>query len=428
MKPSIPSLISRGEPNGSPLTARRIPKPAAAVLSLIGATTILLSASKPLHAATPPALTVQDLVNPSGAQSSQAHLSASEDGRLILSWVEADQKSGKTLKFSLYDGKAWSKTNTVVSLPAIYDLPKVIALKYGAFGAVWGTETKAEKNSSSEVFVSRSTDGGQTWSKPAQANSDRDVKTARYNAHIAPLADGKMAVFWSDARNRDKPNGTQYLMGAVMDAVGGLGHDFAVDDDICSCCQLLPALYKDKLYISYRDRLPGEIRDMAVIPWPGIQEAKPVRVHRDNWVLPGCPGQNSGASASAKRLGIAWFTAAEGKGKVQAAFAESPETGFGKPINLDPKHKPQGEVKMAMLDDNHAAVQWIRTTKKGPALQLALVSADGKRLAESSLNTPSWKAKFEWPNLPALAQAGNKTYLSWLDTETGRIRLVTINL
>ncbi|MGH8559457.1 MAG: hypothetical protein ACRESZ_18810 [Methylococcales bacterium] len=395
-------------------------------LSMLIRATVLWTVSAGAVAGSPPSLSVKSLNNPSGLNSSQAHLSGGEDGRLILSWVEPGQKFGKTLKFSLYNGKTWSQPQSVVSLPAIYDLPKVIGLTEGAFGAVWGAETKGKTDSTNEVYVSHSADGGQTWSEPVQANSDRDVKTARYNAQIAPLADGKMAVFWSDARNRNKPKGTQYLMGVVMEPDGRVGPDFIVDDDICSCCQLLPARYRDRLYVAYRDRLPGEIRDIAVIPWPGMKAAKPVRVHEDNWVLPGCPGQNVGAFAASKRFGVAWFTAAGGKGKVQVAFAGSPETGFGEPIDLDPEHTPQGEVKMVMLDDDHAAVQWIRTTQQGPGLQVALVSADGKRLAESSLNTPSWDTKFEWPNMPTFTRAGDQPYFCWPDTRTGRIRLVKI--
>lgn len=389
---------------------------------------VLLGIPALTSAAASPSLAVEDLTNPSAVQSSQAHLSPIKDGRLILSWVEPAKESGKTLKFSIYDSGKWSEPRSVVSLADIYDLPKVVALTDGAFGAVWGTETKVKADSSSEVYVSRSADGGQTWSKPVQANSDKTVKTARYNAYIAPLDGGKTAIFWSDARNHNKPKGTQiqYLMGAVMNTDGTVGPDFAVDNDICSCCQLLPTRYKDKLYVTYRDRLQGNVRDIAVIPWPGISEAKPVNVHKDNWVLEGCPGQNVGSAASANRLGVAWFTAAGGKGKVQAAFSDNPDKGFGKPINIDRSNNPQGEVKMAMLDDGHAAVQWLRTSKRGTSLQLALVSTDGKLLAERSLTKPNWKTKFKWPNLPTLAQAGDKAYFSWLDTQAGRIRLVKI--
>ncbi|MGH8549395.1 MAG: hypothetical protein ACRERU_12515 [Methylococcales bacterium] len=395
-------------------------------LSMLIRATVLWTVSAGAVAGSSASLAVESLNNPSGLNSSQAHLTTGEDGRLILSWVEPGQKFGKTLKFALYDGKTWLPPQSVVSLPAIYDQPKVIALKDGAFGAVWGTETRGKTDSTSEVYVSHSADGGQTWSEPVQANSDRNVKTARYNAQIAPLAEGKMAVFWSDARNHTKPNGTQTLMGAVMEPDGRVGPDFIVDDDICSCCQLLPTRYRDKLYVTYRDRLPGEIRDIAVIPWPGIKAAKPVRVHEDNWVLPGCPGQNVGAFAASKRFGVAWFTAAGGKGKVQVAFADSPEAGFGEPIDLDPEHTPRGEVKMVMLDDDHAAVQWIRTTQQGPGLQVALISTDGKLLAESSLNTPSWETQFEWPNLPTFTKAGDQIYFCWLDTRAGRIHVVKI--
>jgi hypothetical protein len=424
------STIVQQEGLGGPSRAERFVsfarKPLSRILALIG--TALLLVNIPLRAGAGSAVPVQDLANPSGFGSSQAQLSGGEDGRLILSWVEPSQPSGKSLKFSVYDGLAWSEPKVVVSLPAIYDLPKVIALDGDAYGAVWGVETKGRKDSTSEVYVSRSSDGGRTWSEPVQANSDREVKTARYNAQIAPLPDGGMAVFWSDSRNHDKPNGTQYLMGAVLDAEGRIGADFAVDDDICSCCQLLPARYRDRLYVAYRDHLPGDVRDIAVIPWPGIKTAKPLRVHEDNWVLPGCPGQNVGVSASAERLGVAWFTAAGGKGKVLAAFTENPERGFDKPIDLDPAHKPQGNVKMVMLNDGQAAVQWIRTTQDGPVLQAALVSPDGKLLNQVSLNTPSWDSKFEWPDLPTMARVAGKAYFSWLDTQTGRIRLVTIGL
>jgi hypothetical protein len=401
--------------------------PSNGILAALSWTMLFLLAAPPKTIAAP-ALSVQEIDAPSAVKSSQAHLSAGSGGQLILSWVEPGKKSGATLKFALYDGKIWSAPREVVNLPAIYDLPKVIDLGNGALGAVWGTLAKAKKQESSEVYVAHSADGGLTWSQPVKANSDRKAKTARYNAHVSPLPEGKMAVFWSDARHRKNDQGTQYLMGTVMDAKGRVEHDFAVDDDICSCCQLLPTRYKDRLYLTYRDRLPGEVRDIAVLPWPGIQAAKAVRVHPDNWVLDGCPGQNVGASASGNRFGVAWFTAAGGKGKVQAAFTDDPGKGFGAPIDVDPAHQPQGEVKMTMLNDDNAVVQWIRSTPQGPSLQLALVSSAGKVLAEHELGKPSWETSFKWPDLPTMAQTGGNAYLSWLDTEARRVRLVKIGL
>ncbi|MEC4748516.1 sialidase family protein [Methylomicrobium sp. Wu6] len=416
-----------GEPKRS-LSIPGLARQRTSALVALAWASLCLFAAPTTVAAPVPALSVQDMEAPSPVQSSQAHLSAGSGGKLILSWVEPGKKSRKTLKFALYDGKAWTAPRDVVSLPAIYDLPKVIELDDGAFGAVWGTLAESKKQTSNEVYVAHSADGGLTWSQPVKANSDRKVKTARYNANIAPLPEGRMAVFWSDARHRKKDRGTQYLMGAVMETKGQVEHDFAVDDDICSCCQLLPIRYKDQLYVTYRDRLPGEVRDIAVLPWPGIQIAKPVRVHPDNWVLDGCPGQNVGAAASANRLGVAWFTAAGGKGKVQAAFAGDPGKSFSAPIDVDPKHQPQGEVKMAMIDDDHALVQWIRTTPEGPSLQAALVSASGQVLAERELSKPNWETGFEWPNLPTLAEAGGNAYFSWLDTQAKRIRLLKIGL
>lgn len=423
MKPSI-----TGKSRHSPL----ITKPACLRAGIL---TILICVFAKAHAlpaqtsaAPASALSVQEIEPPSAAKSRQAHLSAASGGKLILSWVEPAPKAEKILKFAWYDGKTWSAPRNVVRLPAIYDLPKVIELNDGALGAVWGTETRIKKQSSNEVYVSRSADGGLTWSKAVKANSDQKVKTARYNAYIAPLPEGNMAVFWSDARHRKKDKGEQYLMGTVMDGKGRVEHDFAVDDNICSCCQLLPARYKNQLYLTYRDHLPGEVRDIAVLPWPGLRTAKAVRVHSDNWVLDGCPGQNVGASASQNRFGVAWFTAAGGKGKVQAAFTDDPGKGFGAPVNVDPEHQPQGEVKMVMLDDDRAVVQWLRTTPEGPSLQLALVSASGQVLAERQLSKPSWKTAFEWPNLPTAAQGGGSAYFSWLDTEAERIHVVKVGL
>lgn len=376
-------------------------------------------------------LSVEDLTSPAGPNSSQSHLSSTADGRLILSWVETLEDDREALKFSWYDAKQWSQPTTVVTLPAIYDLPKVIALQDGAIGAVWGTETETEDDYSNEVFVARSADGGRIWSPPIQAHSQ--VKTERYNAHIGALPGGEMAIMWSDARRADELNGIQAMMGAVMDTQGRVGQDFAVDDDICSCCQLLPTQFKDALYVTYRDHLPGDVRDIALLRWPGITAAKPLRVHNDSWVLDGCPGQNVGTGATGNRLGVAWFTAAGGDGRVKVAFTEAPETGFSTPYDVvdsstNPQAKPQGHVKLVMLDDDHALVHWIRTTDKGPALQVALVSATGKVLAQRTLNTPDWDNAFEWPNLPSLQRVGHRAYVAWFDSEEEVVRLKAIQI
>lgn len=375
-----------------------------------------------------PQLSMENLANPSGPHSSQPHLSSTADSELILSWVQANGEGQQSLLFARYNGTRWIAPKTVVTLPKISDLPKVIGLTDGGLGAVWGTETKIGDMGSSEVYVSRSKDGGQTWSDALKVNSDQKVKTARYNPDIAALPKGEMAVLWSDSRRYEKFK-TQLMMGAVVDATGHVDHDFAVDDDICSCCQLLPTLFQNQLYLTYRDRLPGEVRDIAVVRWPGQSSAKAVRVHQDNWVLEGCPGQGVGADAALKQFGVAWFTAAGGEGKVKVAFTEDPSSGFGVPLSIaDSKKLPQGQVKLAMFNDDYALVHWIQNSKQGPMLQLALVSLDGKVLTEQSLNTPSWEADYEWPNLPVLKRAGDQVYFAWFDSQKGRIQLKSIQI
>ena len=130
------------------------------------------------------ALVIRASESPTDGDSREPELNATHDGRIILSWVEKIGDKRYALRTAARDGKGWSETRTVAEGENWFvnwaDFPSVIALQDGSLTAHWlvksGPGTYAYN-----VNISRSKDGGKSWSKP----SFRIVTTRRLNTALS---------------------------------------------------------------------------------------------------------------------------------------------------------------------------------------------------------------------------------------------------
>src|SRR5579862_6022591 len=112
-----------------------------------------------------PALTVETLMSPALAGSSEPQMTVQGD-RSILSWLEVAGERA-TLKFSERTAKGWSDPKAVYSSENFFvnsfDVSSVRALTDGTLVANW-LETNGPNPDATQVRLSWSKDQGRTWS------------------------------------------------------------------------------------------------------------------------------------------------------------------------------------------------------------------------------------------------------------------------
>jgi len=161
-----------------------------------------------------------------------------------------------------------------------------------------------------EVGISRSLDGGESWSESVVPHGD-GTQTEHGFVSLVPEADGGFTAVWLDGRNTgDRSAGTRppmTLRSARFDGDGIEGPEALLDPRICDCCQTSAAYFGDNLVVAYRDRSEDEIRDIWSVRRTPEGWQDPVRVAHDDWQIPGCPVNGPAVAAGENGGAVAWF-------------------------------------------------------------------------------------------------------------------------
>ena len=99
----------------------------------------------------------------------------------------------------------------------LYPCPHLVADHTGSYVdhlyLTWTANGKAQKETNGlDVYFSRSTNDGQTWSDPIVLNADLDPNSHQYYSSITMNPDGKVIVSWYDRRNDPNNLMTEYFM------------------------------------------------------------------------------------------------------------------------------------------------------------------------------------------------------------------------
>lgn len=375
---------------------------------------------------------VEELNPPAPKGSLQHHLSRLSEGRLLLSWVEKTNSSAQ-FRFSILQNGAWSSPQTVATTSKLLDRPAIIELSNQQLGAGWVVAKATAKDpNASDVYLSRSADGGKTWSKPEQAS--RDAHAYPYDLALAATQDGGLSAVWSDGRGikqitgkngKKSYTGNQALVGAILDAKARLSPEVVLDSDICSCCQPDTVSTADGLMTVYRDHGEGELRDVALVRWNAQAAGTPAVVHKDGWKIDGCPSNGPAIDAKGGQVVVAWFTGADSQPRVNVAFSDDGGQHFKDPVQLEGE-AAVGYVDARLQDDGSALVSWRRRAADGPAqeVRIAKVPVSGEPQIQT-LVTNGVFAKYP-SEIPLLEQADGKTFLVWTDPSAKRLRLVSL--
>jgi hypothetical protein len=425
---------------------------AAVVLSL---TTSALFAAKPGTAppASAPAVTaLRALPSPAGEGSVAPHLSRSHDGEVWMSWLEPRARGGHALRVSRLNGHRWSTPMTAAEGDSFFvnwaDRPGVTALGEGCLAAHWLWTTSAEAYSY-DVRVAFSGDRGRTWSNPVRPHRDGTL-TEHGFVTLLPENGGVRAI-WLDGRNyaaaREKliaaggkadehaVDADMTVRSALIHLDGTLEDEAVIDGRACDCCPTAAVKTMYGVLVAYRDRSPGEVRDISLVRGTAITDrtTKPrpalasevawgesYALHADGWKIPGCPVNGPALAGEDDFVVAAWYSEAGDTARVLAAFSKDGGKSVGASVRVD-EGEPLGRVDVALLEDRSALVLWIEAREKSAEILARRVMPDGSRSPAFKVAETSTKRASGYPRM---VRDGRRMIFAWTEPGTpSRVRV-----
>ncbi|MHC5066109.1 MAG: hypothetical protein ACYTG5_19280 [Planctomycetota bacterium] len=354
------------------------------------------------------------LPNPAGPGAMTPQLSQ-VDGRQYLLWQEPidpeNRRAGLNLRYAAYSQGEWSQVTTITEgrqlLGNWADFPMLLPRPDGQMLVSWLARGGGGRMAY-HIELARSLDWGETWTRMGRPHAD---ETASEHGFVSMLPEGEgVRVFWLDGREMLEPGGQMALRSAYVGA--GLGPEEVLDPDVCSCCQTDAVVTPQGAIVVYRDHLAGEIRDISIIRQTDSGWTEPTRVAADEWMMPACPVNGPSAAAHGEKLAVAWFTAPEGKTRVQFAMSDDSGASFAAARILD-EESPLGRVCVAACEDG-ALVGWLANAGEHAVFRLQLISWEGVagRPLDLARTSPDRASGF-----PQVLLSGEEVLLAWRDAQ-----------
>jgi hypothetical protein len=275
-------------------------------------------------------------VSSGNAAAAEPAIAASPDGGVYVVWVDHSPGSEADVMIARFsaDGRTHASTVRINSQPGVAtawrgDPPTVAVAPDQTIYVGWTARVESESGSARDLYLSSSKDHGQTFAPPVRVNDD--TKPAAHGMHsLAIGTDGHVYLAWLDERNISPMEMKDSKMGPGMkghhmesnselffsSSVDG-GRTFAPNErvatDVCPCCKTALAVGSDnRVYLSWRQVLPGDLRHIAVSSSidGGKAFSKPIIVSDDQWILAGCPVSGSTLSVDSDGiLSVLWYSA-----------------------------------------------------------------------------------------------------------------------
>jgi hypothetical protein len=318
-------------------------------------------------------------------------LAYAPDGRLFAIYTVGKIVAGERFPRSALrvvsssDGKTWSAPVTVTD-GAVFGSHSFHALHVAGDGTVYvswlgksDADTSAESmatmgemsgmshnmhaggHEASAAWITRSTDGGQTWTKRVRVD-----------------------------------------MG-----------------EACPCCRTALATSNDgTLFMAWRHVFPGSIRDIVVARSAdhGVTWTEPVRVHADDWNFDACPHAGPAIAVDASNtLHVTWWTGKEGAaGVFYARSTDGGKTFTEATAMRSAKFSRPAHVQMALAPNHRVIVAWDDGTQQVPQVMVRVSYDDGAHFADAMPVSDAGKAA----SFPVLAVRNDSVAIAWSEVST----------
>jgi hypothetical protein len=320
------------------------------------------------------------------------------------------------------------------------DPPTVAVGQDGAIYVGWTARVKNEAGATgTDLMLSVSRDDGRSFDAPVKINDDSTPASHGMHSLAVDNASGRVYAAWLDERSlKQKTLSESAKSGAtkihhtptppaappateaaepnseVFFAVSGDGgRTFSPNKklagDVCPCCKTSLAVAPDggRLYVSWRQVLPGDFRHIAVASSAdgGANFSEPTVISDDRWQLSACPVSGAGVTVDREnKLRVAWYT--EGKaGQAGIYLTESADGGK----TFAPRYfvragMVSGQPQIFSDGENRSRLLW---------------AAGDKLFAETmnSTKTGSSNQEIGAGDLPAAAVSGDRIFAAFVKKE-----------
>ncbi|MCZ6600293.1 MAG: redoxin domain-containing protein [Acidobacteria bacterium] len=376
-------------------------------------------------------------LDPPAAAGAMAPRLSSSGADLFITWLDPlpGEEAGHSLKLARLTGHGdtarWSEPVEIARGESFFanwaDNPGVQRGGDGALVAWWLAKSAADPYAY-DVHLARSTDDGLHWSAAGKLNRDGVISEHGF-VSAATDADGVRA-FWLDGREMTlddtsghEGSGNMTLRTAVVGT--DIMDEELLDDRVCECCQTAATVAAEGPVVVYRGRSGEEIRDIWITRRTLAGWSAPTPVHEDGWRVPGCPVNGPALAAQPddpEQLAVAWFTAADGRARVQVAFSRDGGGTFSAPVVVDDQ-EPLGRVDLAWDGSGAALLLWLAPSGRdgeGELLLRRVPPAGPPGAAVRIATTRTSRAS----GFPRMARRGSDLILTWTEPreETTRLR------
>jgi hypothetical protein len=329
-----------------------------------------------------------ELAHPAGGhevQVSAPAVAAGADGAPVVAWIAGGHTGNALFVARPGDGGAPVRVNpAATSVDSAHQAPGLAVGRGGEIYVTWSASKPKPEGVlfASDLFLSRSLDGGRTFEPPLRLNEDRPISHSFED--LAVTADGTVLVGWIDSRDGARQTATYVARvtdrGARLDGATRLE-----GGETCVCCRVsVSSGPAQTATVMWRKVFPGDIRDMVVSrSADGGRTFDPATaVHADRWKINACPHRGGQVAADARgRLYAIWYTEGAG-GRPDVLFATAPDgKRFGAPRRV---HTATGSVpdhaRLAIDASGRGIVVWEDSTAVRRRILLRSVAEGGRSL------------------------------------------------
>jgi hypothetical protein len=291
------------------------------------------------------------------------------------------------------------------------------------------------QKSSEETFsydVNYHINSKETWKDMNKIHDDNTFSEHGFVSSI-PYKDGFM-VSWLDGRNtygvgdHGHAKGAMTIRSAVLDFNGNIVSQNVIDEMVCECCQTSMAISGDIPIVVYRNRSEGEIRDIYYSRYIDSNWTEPHPIHNDGWEINGCPVNGPNVDSYGDNVVVSWFSASNGRPKVNLKFSTDNGRTFGDKILIDEvDNSPLGRVDIELISETEAMISWLSTVDGKGKLLIRKIKTNGEIGLIKVVDEISTERS---TGFPQIEKFNDDVYISWTDnSELGKkVRVTKIPL